>query len=86
MFGGLLLDKNLSPRIARALATQFPGTVHVRDVELKGQSDHIIWNFAAKNGFTIATKDDDFRILSLLHGIAAFIFEPNTALLTLRKP
>lgn len=114
MSGRLLLDENLSPRIARALATQFPGSVHVRDVELKGQSDHIIWNFAAKNGFTIATKDDDFRSLSLLqgpppkviwlvigntstaeilriltthiNGIAAFISEPNTALLTLRKP
>ena len=68
MSGRLLLDENLSPRIARALATQFPGSVHVRDVELKGQSDHIIWNFAAKNGFTIATKDDDFRSLSLLQG------------------
>ena len=67
MSGRLLLDENSSPRIARALATQFPGSVHVRDVELKGQSDHIFWNFAAKNGFTIATKDADYRSLSLLH-------------------
>ena len=42
--------------------------MHVRDVELKGSSDHQVWKFAADNGFTIVTKDDDFRALSLLHG------------------
>ena len=35
---------------------------------LKGHSDHQIWTFAADNGFTILTKDDDFRGLSLLRG------------------
>jgi predicted nuclease of predicted toxin-antitoxin system len=114
MAGGLLLDENLSPRLASALTTQFPGSAHVRDVGLKGESDHQIWAFAAKNDFTITTKDDDFRSLSLLHGappkviwlvvgntstaeilrvlldhvnaIEAFIAEPTTALLALRKP
>jgi len=113
MAGRLLLDENLSPRLASALATQFPGSVQVRDVGLKGQSDHQIWAFAARNGFTITTKDDDFRGLSLLRGappkiiwlvvgntstaeilrilldnvnaIEAFIAEPATALLALRK-
>lgn len=42
--------------------------MHVRDVGLKGESDHQIWDFAAKNGFAITTKDDDFRSLSLLRG------------------
>lgn len=98
--GRLLLDENLSPRLASALSEWFPGSKHVRDVQLKGQSDHRIWEFAAENGYTIVTKDDDFRSLSLLHGapaeilriltahttaIEAFINEPITSLLTLRK-
>ena len=64
----LLLDENLSPRLASALGATFPESRHVRDVGLKGQSDHLIWTFAAENGYTIATKDDDFRSLSLLRG------------------
>ena len=43
--GRLLLDENLSPRHASALATQFPGRVQVRDVDLKGPSHHQIWAF-----------------------------------------
>jgi predicted nuclease of predicted toxin-antitoxin system len=27
-----------------------------------------IWSFAASNGYTIVTKDDDFRGMSLLRG------------------
>ena len=74
----------------------------------------MIWQFAAGNGYSIVTKDDDFRGLSLLRGappkviwlvvgntstaeilsilqaqstaITAFINEPITSLLTLRKP
>lgn len=68
MAGCFLLDENLSPRLASALETHFPGCMHVRDVGLKGKSDHQIWDFAAKNGFAITTKDDDFRSLSLLRG------------------
>jgi predicted nuclease of predicted toxin-antitoxin system len=32
------------------------------------ESDEKIWSFAAKNGFIITTKDDDFRGLSQLLG------------------
>ncbi len=38
------------------------------DVQLKGQNDQKIWLYAADNGYTIVTKDDDFRALSLLRG------------------
>ena len=68
MAGRLLLDENLSPRLAAALSGPFPGSVHVRDVQLKGQRDQQIWDFAAMNGYSIVTKDDDFRALSLLRG------------------
>ena len=42
MKGRLLLDENLSPRLASALADVYPGSVHVRDVQLKGKSDQQI--------------------------------------------
>ena len=63
-----LLDENLSPRLASALENVCPGSVHVRDVQLKGKSDKQIWLFAGNNGYTIVTKDDDFRGMSLLRG------------------
>ena len=91
----------------------FPGSSHVRDLQLKGATDQKIWCYAGDHGFTILAKDDDFRGLSLLKGappkviwlvigitstaeilqiltensqaIEAFIAEPTTSLLTLRK-
>jgi predicted nuclease of predicted toxin-antitoxin system len=114
MSGRFLLDENLSPRLSSSLADAFPGSVHVRDVQLKGKSDEEIWTFAGSNGYTLVTKDDDFRGMSLLRGappkviwlvvgntstaellrillahaqaIKTFISEPDTSLLTLRKP
>ena len=68
MTGRLLLDENLSPGLAAALGETFPGSVHVRDLQLKGQSDEQIWALAAERGYTIISKDDDFRGLSLLRG------------------
>ena len=35
---------------------------------LRAQSDLKVWEFARANGFTIVSKDDDFRQLSFLHG------------------
>ena len=68
MAGPLLFDENLSPRLASAMAGFFPGSIHIRDVGLKGAADLEIWSFAQQHGFTIVTKDDDFRGLSLLRG------------------
>jgi predicted nuclease of predicted toxin-antitoxin system len=64
----LLIDENLSPRLAAALSDAFPGSIHVRDVGLKGAQDQRIWGFAAEHGYAILSKDDDFRSLSLLRG------------------
>jgi predicted nuclease of predicted toxin-antitoxin system len=38
----LLFDENLSPRLPRLLAEQFPDSVHVRDCGLKGAPDGAI--------------------------------------------
>lgn len=109
----LLFDENLSPRLPAALAPLFDGSRHVRDIGLKGKTDQEIWRFAADQGLTIVTKDDDFRGMSLLYGappkviwlivgntstaeivqlltraaeaMQAFLADPATALLTIRK-
>lgn len=64
----LLLDENLSPRLAADLAAIFPGSVHVDLAALHGQSDDAIWEHARVEGFTIVSKDNDFRQRSFLKG------------------
>lgn len=64
----LLLDENLSPRLVTDLAGVFPGSVHVDLVGLHGQSDDAIWEYALVHGFTIVSKDNDFRQRSFLKG------------------
>jgi predicted nuclease of predicted toxin-antitoxin system len=39
----LLFDENLSPKLPRLLTTQFPGSLHLRDCGLKGETDEKIW-------------------------------------------
>lgn len=64
----LLFDENLSPGLPQRLADVFPGSAHLRDVGLKGADDSDAWNHAAREGFAVVTKDDDFRELSVLKG------------------
>jgi predicted nuclease of predicted toxin-antitoxin system len=64
----LLLDQNLAPGLARRLADLYPGSAHVREFGLAAADDEEIWAHAAAHGFTIVTKDDDFRQRSILRG------------------
>ncbi len=64
----LLFDENLSPRLPGLLVDLFPGSVHVRDCGLLGQSDERVWQYARSGGLTIVSKDLDFQQRSLLHG------------------
>ena len=64
----LLLDQNLSFRLVAILSRFFPGSRHVRYVNLERATDRDVWEYARDNGFTIITKDGDFHQLSLLHG------------------
>jgi predicted nuclease of predicted toxin-antitoxin system len=64
----LLFDENLSPRLARILAHEYPDSVHVRDIGLKGATDALIWDFARANSFVIVSKDTDFRKRSFVEG------------------
>lgn len=64
----LLFDQNLSHRLVGQLATEFPGSAHVRDVGLATSSDPDVWAYAAANGFVIVSKDTDFQQRALLYG------------------
>lgn len=64
----LLFDENVSPRLVAALMHDYPGSAHVRDVELRGAADARIWSYAHAQGFAIVSKDTDFRDRSFLEG------------------
>jgi predicted nuclease of predicted toxin-antitoxin system len=63
----LLLDENLSPRLADLLRDVFPDLWHVQSVGLQGHPDQEIWEYARDQGMMILSKDNDFRQLSFLH-------------------
>ena len=44
----LLFDQNLSHRLVTLLATEYPGSVHVRDVGLGTADDQVVWIYAAQ--------------------------------------
>jgi predicted nuclease of predicted toxin-antitoxin system len=50
------------------LADQFPDSSHVNLVGLASATDNEIWGYAREHGFTVISKDDDFRSLSLVNG------------------
>lgn len=64
----LLFDQNLSPRLVKALVDLYPGSIHVRDVGLHNASDETVWEYAARHGLTIVSKDADFHQRSFLFG------------------
>lgn len=64
----LLFDENLSFRLVSALADIFPESAHVRELGLLGADDLSVWNYAAKHGFLLVSKDTDFYERSLVFG------------------
>jgi len=64
----LLLDQNLSWKLASELEHIFPDTVHVKSVLGINATDRDIWLYAKENGFAIVSKDDDFEQRSVLFG------------------
>jgi len=64
----LLFDHNLSSRLTELLAEEFPQSIHVQAVGLERADDAEIWDYARRNGYIIASKDDDFRQRSFLFG------------------
>jgi len=64
----LLFDENLSPRLLGELSTEFPDSAHVSAVGLRAAEDDRIWHHAKARGFTIVSKDTDFRERSFVEG------------------
>ena len=65
-----LVDAQLPPVLARFLEVQGQEARAVRDVGLRDASDTAIWDFAARDGWIIVTKDEDFpeRVLRSREG------------------
>ena len=65
----ILVDNNLSYRLATHLKPAFAGSIHVANFNMDQNTEDIaIWNFAKEKGYTILTKDNDFETLSRLLG------------------
>ena len=64
----LLFDENLSPRLVGRFAAVFPESTHVDLIGLHGCPDGEVWEHARTHGYTIVSKDNDFRQLSFLRG------------------
>ena len=45
----LLFDQNLSPRLVGQLASEFPGSAHVRELRLATAPDPEVWARAASD-------------------------------------
>lgn len=56
----LLLDENLSRRLAPSLQAVYPGSSQVDLLDLSGANDHAVWTYARAHDFAIVTKDDDY--------------------------
>ena len=60
----LLFNQNLPPSLPRRLADLYPGSVHVKDINLAVVGDNPIWDYAKDRSLIVATKDTDYRDLS----------------------
>jgi predicted nuclease of predicted toxin-antitoxin system len=57
----ILLDANISWKLANKLTSIFGDCLHVDSIGLNVPAEDIeIWKFAKNNGFIIITKDSDF--------------------------
>ena len=78
----LLFDQNISPKIVRQVAADFPYSKQVRQVGLEDASDTTIFHYANQNGYVIVTFDADFVDLNILKGIPPKIIWLKTGNLT----
>jgi predicted nuclease of predicted toxin-antitoxin system len=52
----LLFDENVSPKLPHMLANEYPGSVHIREVGLRGAEDRQIWDYGRARGFAIVSN------------------------------
>lgn len=59
-----LIDAQLPPGLARRLTSRGYLAEHVNRIDLGVATDYAIWRYAAQNGSTLVTKDEDFVALA----------------------
>ena len=64
----LLFDENVSHKLVGRLASEYPGSMHIRDIGLRGAEDDRVWSQARADGYVIVSKDTDFRERSYVEG------------------
>jgi predicted nuclease of predicted toxin-antitoxin system len=64
----LLFDQNLSFKLCEQLADLFPGSSHVRLLNLAAADDRDIWRFAAADNYALVSLDADFAEMAALLG------------------
>ena len=64
----LLFDENISSKLVKFLIDDFPDSSHIDYLEMRGTTDTSIWELAKSDGYTIISKDNDFRQRSFLFG------------------
>lgn len=64
----LLFDENVSPKLPKLVASDYPDSQHVREIGLRGSDDQQIWFYAREQGSAIVSKDTDFRDRSFVEG------------------
>lgn len=64
----LLFDQNISFRVIKKIADNYPEAKQVRMLGLENYADMQIWEYAREKGYTIVTFDADFYDLVNLKG------------------
>jgi predicted nuclease of predicted toxin-antitoxin system len=64
----LLFDQNLSHRLPDMLSDLFPASTQARRVGLDRAPDTEFWAYAAREGFTIVSRDVDLAEMATLRG------------------
>lgn len=64
----ILVDNNLSYRVASILKATYKGIIHVSSVGLDTVDDLVLWAYATNNELSILTKDADFNHIQQLNG------------------
>jgi predicted nuclease of predicted toxin-antitoxin system len=64
----LLLDQNISFRVAKIISDRFQIVKQVRELGLENSTDFEIWEYSKSNAYTIVTFDSDFYDLSVFRG------------------
>lgn len=64
----LLFDQNLAPRLVDLVAEEFPGSLHVRDLNLQAATDVDVLRVAEERDLVVVTKDKDFADIVTARG------------------